>query len=290
MIDGSFRESFHCVDFFCNQTLPEKAFELIWVEYYDRVSPELDKRINKYSNARLILLGNKGLYHSSYCFNAGIKASKGKLIFIPDADVAVEPFFLEQAAEEHKRNEKLVMYFYRGEEPQDKHQPKAELSHLKEVCKLVNPSNYGGCISVRKKWFLEINGYEQHPVFGSGFHANGLDLYTRFKNLGLHIMWHPRLLLYHPWHPLNAAGFPVWEVQKTIVNYRALALTYLAFQGIDPVKNREMPSELTENLNQAKKKYKLEEVFDAWYNLKIDPERTKQKLFYRPKTGRTQQK
>ncbi|NIO79505.1 MAG: glycosyltransferase [Candidatus Aminicenantes bacterium] len=282
MIDGSFRESFHAVDFFCQQTLAIEGYELIWVEFYDRVNPELEKKISQYPNARVVTLDHKDeIYHSSLCFNAGIKESSGDIIFIPDADIAVEPYFLEEALKEHEKNHKLVMYFYRKEEEKKDHRDHFTLEYLKKVCKFKNPSNYGGCLSVRKKWLEEINGYEQHPVFGSGFHANGIDVFTRFKNLGLQVMWHPELLLYHPWHPLNAAGFPVWETQKTITNYRAKYLLTRAYQGHDPAKNQELPADLEKQLENAIKKYKLDKVFDNWYNLKVDPGDVREELFTR---------
>jgi hypothetical protein len=282
MIDGAFRESFHAVDFFCRQTLETGDYELIWVEFYDQVNPELGKKISQYPQARLVTLNHTDeIYHSSLCFNAGIKESKGDIIFIPDADVAVEPYFLEEALKEHEKNHELVMYFYRKEEDENDHRDHFTLDYLKKVCQFKNPSNYGGCLSVRRKWLEEINGYEQHPVFGSGFHANGIDVFTRFKNLGLQVMWHPGLLLYHPWHPLNAAGFPVWETQKTITNYRAKYLLTHAYQGIDPTKNRELPPDLEKQLEQSIKKYKLDKVFDHWYNLKLDPGNVREELFTR---------
>jgi hypothetical protein len=280
MIDGSFRESFHAVDFFCRQTLATEDYELIWVEFYRDINPQLEKKISAYPNARIVSLQRTDeIYHSSYCFNAGIKESKGEIIFIPDADVAVEPDFLEKAVNEHEENRKLVMYFYRKEEEESDHREQFTLEYLKKVCTFKNPSNYGGCLSVRKKCLEEINGYEQHPIFGSGFHANGIDMYTRFKNLGLQVMWHPGLLLYHPWHPFNAAGFPVWETQKTITNYRARNLLTHAYQGMEPGKNRELPPELEKQLKQAIKKYNLDKVFDHWYNLKADPGNVQEELF-----------
>jgi hypothetical protein len=281
MIDGSFRESYHAVDFFCDQTLPRDDYELIWVEFYDKINPQLEQKISKYPNARIVSLKKQGIYHSSMCFNAGIKESRGDVVFIPDADVAVEPYFLEEAMKEHEADHKLVLYFYRKEEDEEDHRKGITLDYQKKVCRFKNPSNYGGCLSVRKKWLLEINGYEQHPVFGSGFHANGIDVYTRFKNLGLHVMWHPELILYHPWHPLNAAGFPVWEVQKTITNYRARNLLTSAYMGVDPARNADLPKELARLLEDAKKKYKLDQVFDSWYNLKVDPDKAQFELFTR---------
>ncbi len=284
MVDGSFRQSYHAVDFFCRQTIPTDDFELIWVEFYDRVSSELAEKLSRYPNARILTLNKEGMYHSSYCFNAGIMESRAELVFIPDADVVVEEHFLEQALNEHKANEKLVMYFCRAEEPKRKRKSPVDLDHLKKVCVFTNPSNYGGCISVKKNWFLEINGYEQHPIFGSGFHANGLDVYTRFRILGLDIIWHPALFLYHPWHPLNAAGFPAYEVQKIIPNHRLKHSKYLAFQGLDPSRNVDVPPELNGKLDQAKNKYKLDEFFDSWHNLRVDPDKSRQEHLYRPGT------
>ena len=47
MIDGSFRESFHSIRFFCSQTLPADQYELLWVEYHDRVGPALRAEIDE---------------------------------------------------------------------------------------------------------------------------------------------------------------------------------------------------------------------------------------------------
>ena len=165
MVDGSFRESFHSIDFFGRQTLSPDDYELIWVEYYDKVNPLLAEKISRYPNFRFITLNRDGLYHSSYCFNAGIRESRGELLVIPDADVVVEADFLETIWREHQKNEELVTYCYRYDEPQEAHRSDWDLEHLRRVCKLGHTPNYGACVSVRKKWLLEINGYEQHPVF-----------------------------------------------------------------------------------------------------------------------------
>ena len=281
MVDGLFRESFHAVDFFCNQSLSRDRYELIWVEFFDRVNPELEEKIAGYPNARIVTLNHKdAIYHSSYCFNAGIQESRGEVLFLPDADIAVQPDFLEEALKEHRSDDKLVMYFFRKEEPESSHTSDVSLDRLREVCRFSNPSNYGGCLSVRKSWLLEINGYEQHPVFGSGFHANGLDVYTRLKNLGLHVMWHPRQVLYHPWHPLHAAGAPVWKVQQVIINNRAMELSSLAYQGIDPSRNSDVPGHLLKKLERAKKRHGLDKFFDASLRLTADPGRFVRRRFF----------
>ena len=133
------------------------------------------------------------------------------------------------------------MYIQRWDEPKEKHTRVISLVHLEKVCILRTPINYGGCLTVRKKWLLEINGYEQHPAFAGGFHVNGNDVYTRLKNLGLHIKWHPTERLYHPWHPRplhsseddlkTAEERGYW--QRKIAEERGLALTTRAYFGLD---------------------------------------------------------
>lgn len=255
MVDGLFRESFHSIDFYGRQTVSQEDYELIWVEYYDKINPDLTKEIEKYPNFRVVNLNKSGIYHSSYCFNEGIKQANGELIFIPDADVIVEENFLEKVWQDHQSNDKLVMYFYRYNEPEDKHFNKVDIDHLRKVCVLTNPSNFGGCLSVRKKWLLEINGYEQHPLFESGFHANGRDIYTKLKNLGLHVKWHPQLKLYHPWHSFTLASSLNYEIQQAVIDYRSVNLLTTSFQGINSNLNTDFPADLLEKVEDVKRLY-----------------------------------
>ncbi len=248
MVDGAFRESYHAVDFFCTQTLPPQDFELIWVEYYDTIAPALSEKIARYPNARVITLNRTGVYHSSYCFNAGIAASRGEVILIPDADQVAEPDLLAQVWDMHQTDDRLVMYLFRYEEAEDLHQTPITLPHLRRVCVLKGPNNFGACLTVRKKWLLAINGYEQHPVFATGFHANGQDINTRLKNLGLPIMWHPRIRLYHPWHPYTKFVDDSHRRQEVVIRYRAVNLLTTAYDGIDPAQNHPLPSDLAEQL------------------------------------------
>jgi GT2 family glycosyltransferase len=200
MVDGAFRQSYHAVDFFCTQDFPTDEFELLWVEFTDYVHPQLAEAVARYPNARIITLNQSGDYHPALCFNAGIEAARGDLLVIPDADQACEPDTLQRLWDAHQRDERLVMYLFRYDEPEDQHiEPIAleTLAHLQQVCHLRSPSNFGACLTVRKRWLLEINGYDRYWPFHTGFHAHGLDVNTRLKNLGLPIVWHPGIKLYH---------------------------------------------------------------------------------------------
>jgi len=260
MVDGGFREKFHAIDFIAKQTFPPQRYEIIWVEYYDRLHPELADRLRKYSNCRSIILGRHGTYHSSCCFNAGIKAALGPLIIIPDADLVFPPDFLEQVRAAHQDSEKMAMYVYRFDEPRHLHQDLVNLEHLRNVCVLNNPDNYGGCLTIQKKWLLKLNGYELHPAFASGFHANGLDVYSRIKSLGLQVMWHPKLRTYHPWHPFSLENRNTLFIQKQITRYRARSLRYLPYMGIDAEQDSMLPGDL------QKKIHRYEKIGTLWFS------------------------
>jgi len=257
LVDGSYRPHFAVIDSLKRQTFAADDFEVLWIEYYDKLKQELIDKMKDRNNFQVITLNENGIYHSSYCFNRGITASRGELLVIPDADVLAGENFLETVWNEHQTNERLVMYVYRMDEPKQPGNPPfcLDLDSLKKKCELVNPSNYGGCLTVRKKWMLKINGYERHEVFRTGGdHSNGLDVYTRFKNLGMHVMWHPELRLYHPWHPQNPRRINVYRPQVAFVNHRAKNLDILPYKGIDPSLDREIPLSLHEQLESEKRK------------------------------------
>ena len=66
MVDGSFRENLFTIKYWARQNFAREEYELIWVEYYDKVNHELKQILSKYPNFRLINLNRSGQYHSSY--------------------------------------------------------------------------------------------------------------------------------------------------------------------------------------------------------------------------------
>lgn len=242
MIDGSFREHTFGAEYFSNQTFPQDEFEVIWVEFYK----EANETLSTQKNLKIITLNNEEdtIYHSSYCFNEGIKQAQGELLIIPDADVIVEPDFIQKAWDTHFQQDNLVAYGYRCNEVETNRLKNLSFEELKEKCVITNPTNYGGCLTVRKKWLLTINGYDQHETFESGFHANGLDVYTRFRNLGLPIQWEHNLKLYHPLHAFTSERAPEYKKQRKLIDWRSKNLEYLPLKGIDPSSNTTSQYEL----------------------------------------------
>lgn len=246
MVDGAFRERYDSIDFMARQTFSPEDYELIWVEYFDRIDSDLQRRIDaaraRGLDFRAAALGRGGPYHSSYCFNHGIDQARGELVVIPDADVIVEPDFLQAVWADHQASEKLVTYYHRYNEPAEARADVVSLEHLREVCELTNPSNHGACLATRRQWLVEINGYEQSPIFATGFHANDKDVYARLCSLGLMVRWNPDVKLFHPWHAMTGAVTPHYKPQLDVVNWRGRTLSTRAFEGLDPTWNTTPPA------------------------------------------------
>jgi hypothetical protein len=254
LVDGSFRGHFALIDALKRQTFAAVDFEVLWIEYFAALKLELIEKLKGQSNFQAVTLKGQGVYHSSYCFNRGITQARGALLVILDADVLIEANFLESVWKEHQANDQLVMYVYRMDEPKRASGVCFDLDFLKKFCVLTNPENYGGCLTVRKNWLLSINGYEQHELLRGTAHANGRDLYTRFKNLGLPVKWHPELRLYHPWHPHPPGFKDGYLLQHVLIRHRAANLDVLPYKGIDPTLDREIPHSLQALLDAEKMK------------------------------------
>jgi len=244
LVDGGFRENIFAAQYFSDQDFPDVEYEIIWVEYFHNAHPGL----TRHPKVKTIPLGLEGTYHSSFCFNRGILEAQGELLIIPDADVIVRPDFLQKSWELHKDYERLAIYAYRYDEIERDTVTNYNFNVMDEKMKITNPTNYGGCLTVRKKWLLDINGYEQHPIFATGNHANGLDIYTRLKNRGIAVMWSADLCLYHPWHPFTLIVTDEHRAQLKMIEHRKKNILQNCFFGIDANKNKTPPSELEAEL------------------------------------------
>lgn len=271
MTDGGFRENTFGAKYFCQQDFPGDQYEVIWVDYYDKINPAVFLN----PKVKTISLNKRGIYHSSYCFNRGIKEAQGEIIIIPDADQIVRPDFLNRVWDIHKKYEKLIVYGYRYEEEKKGILASHNFDELEDKCILKFHTNYGGCLTLRKKWLLEMNGYEQHDVFRTGIHANGLLMYSRFKNMGLAIQWEPSLKLYHPWHPYTLSGSIEYKSQHRIIQWIQSNMSWNAVEGIDSKRNQPPPpglkkildEELTLLNNFILKKFKINSIAELRENI-----------------------
>lgn len=237
--DAGFREAYHTVDFFRCQSMDKSQFEFIWADFYSTINPELNNKIQAMGNGRTFCLGGEGKWHLGRTLNAAIQKSMGDLIVIPDGDIIVEKDFLEEVARCHEKYQDLVLYFRRWDEqnPQKERKDYPSISMLSNICRLTNPTNYGGCLTISKKTFNHVQGYEEHDLFSEAG-ANGMELYTRLKNAGFPIMWHPTHKIYHPWHKGTALGDASYnrkvDLQKWVIEKRDLGvITHPSAANID---------------------------------------------------------
>ncbi len=203
MWDGNFREYTHTIDYFGRQDLPRDQYELLWVDFYNSNDRIRDK-LAEYENARLITLGHEPdvPWHSAVMINTAVREAAGDLIVIPDGDIVAEKHLLEYTARQHTKVDELVMYFRRFDELEADSRPdsRQNVQHLIDRCKLISPTNYYGCFTIKKKHFLQVDGFEEHPVFSYGG-DNGVETYIRLRNSGLAVKWSNDMNIYHPWHP-----------------------------------------------------------------------------------------
>lgn len=211
--DGSFREHFHTVDFFCNQTLQASQYEFVWVEYYSSLCSALREKIDGYPNAASLCLGREGPWHLGVCQNHGISSTGGDHLVLIDGDIAVDETFLEKDLAFHARHPDTAVYYRRWDEPgppdNGAHRD-GSIEYLEKNCRLTNPTNYGGCLTISRSLLDSVAGYEEHPLFVEAG-AGNMELYIRLRNAGIPVLWHPHAKVYHPWH---SGTIPPYDTEK----------------------------------------------------------------------------
>ena len=205
-----------------------ELYEFIWVEYYSSINKELLKKINHYASARSVCLDLKGEWHVGKCMNSGIASSNANHLILVDGDIAVTPRFLAEDIAIHRQYPATAVYYRRWDEPKPKYSGMTgmkTLEYLEANCRLTNPTNYGGCLTIDRTLMDRVGGYEEHSLFG-GPGAVNLELYTRLRNAGIPILWHPEAKVYHPWHTGTVPSYRTDKInlQKEVINRRSINL------------------------------------------------------------------
>jgi len=227
--DAGFREFHHTADFFANQEFAHDDYEFIWVDFYSSNERLLNK-LKQYTNTKVITLNNsyKIPWHMGKCINKGVSVASGDLLVIVDGDIAVEQDFLSYVWASHVGHDNLALYFKRYDEPQKASCKESHISidHLRANTELTNPTNFAGCLSIKRENFELVNGFENHDVF-SGAGGNGLEMNIRLRNAGMEVKWASDKKIFHPWHP--SSGSTEKEEKR-----KALGLVRQKFDWIIP--------------------------------------------------------
>ena len=230
LLDWSCRESLHMLDYLAEQTIDREKYEIIWIEYYTKVSPELKEKIAKYEKEGkappidkwiIMNMPEDLYYHKHLMYNVGIALSKGEVITICDSDAMVKPSFIETIVKEFEEDPHLVLHMDEVRNNDKKFHPfnypdfevvegpgainftNGTTTGLVDEVDPLHTLNYGACMCAKRSDIIAIGGADEHINF-LGHVCGPYDITFRLANYGKREYWHPSELLYHVWHPGQA--------------------------------------------------------------------------------------
>lgn len=203
LLDWSCRERFNTLDWLLRQDVPKESYELIWIELYDRVVPEVLEKTDT-----LITCGQKGMYHKHIGYNLGLLNSHGEIIVISDSDAVYPKDFISSIfksfyPDNSKSPQPLVLVHYQLRTSllyPDNLKDSDELKDGKWQWWPLNP-NAGACMSFRKQDAIRFGGFDEHKSL-RGYLCGPYDLGWRLVNAGIPERWHDTsTVLWHFAHP-----------------------------------------------------------------------------------------
>lgn len=207
LLDWSVRESFHALDWLSKQDAPRNQYELIWVELYKRVIPEVVGKVDT-----LITCGQKGLYQKHLGYNIGLLHSRGQVITICDSDAVFPPHFISSIINAFgldRSNEPRSVVLMHHEWRTSERYPRG-ISDIEQLLKYSWADlwpNVGACVSVRKVDAIRFGGFDEHPSFRGNL-CGPYDLGWRLVNAGIPEIWHDEnVALWHFSHPDPPASY-----------------------------------------------------------------------------------
>ena len=229
LLDWSVRERFFALDWLTHQDIHREAYELIWVEAFHRVCPEVVDRVDQF-----LVCGQEGVYHKHAAWNAAVLAARGRLVTLCDSDAVFHPGFVrsildsfepgdggEPVSQVLMHHEWRTLSEYPGE--------LADMRSLEEFAWMPLWPNVGACMTVIRRDYLRFGGLDEHPAY-RGYICGPYDLAWRMINAGVPEIWHdPGVALWHFAHPdphdTRRSGFSLrtWlEIRRPHVRGHAL--------------------------------------------------------------------
>ena len=227
LIDWSCRENFHSLDYLNNQTIPREQYEIVWIEYYSRLSPEIKKRLVECKKSGkppiidrwIVMEMPKNIYcHKHLMYNIGIIASSGEIICFCDSDAIFGATFVESIIKTFEKNRNIVLHI---DEVRNNHRRFYPFSYpaIEEILgpgcinwkdgktiglfdreDPLHTRNYGACMSALREDLINIGGADEHIDY-LGHISGPYEMTFRLVNAGRKEIWHQNEFLYHTWHP-----------------------------------------------------------------------------------------
>ena len=230
LLDWSCRESFHMLHYLNQQNVPRESYEIIWIEYYNRRSPEIHKRLEDCARQSKPPILDQWIvmdmpetlyYHKHLMYNIGVVLGKGEIICICDSDAMVRPTFVETVIKSFEDDPNIALHMDEVRNNDQRFHPfnypsfeevegegainfkNGTTTGLVDTEDPLHTLNYGACFFARRDDLIAIGGSDEHLDF-LGHVCGPYELTFRLKNIGRREIWHPTELLYHVWHPGQA--------------------------------------------------------------------------------------
>lgn len=227
LLDWSCRESFHVFDYLAKQTIPRDRYEVIWIEYWDRIPPEMERRLDECERRReppmldtwvVMEMPRRLYYHKHLMYNLGIVLSRGRIVTICDSDAVMKPTFVQSIVEAFEEDRKIVLHLDEVRNVNRRFYPfnypsieeivgdgcinwrDGKTTGLLERHDPVHSLNYGACFCALRDDLIAVGGADEHIDY-LGHIAGAYELTWRLANAGKREVWHQAEFLYHTWHP-----------------------------------------------------------------------------------------
>ena len=232
LLDWSCRESFHILEYLEKQTILRSQYEVIWIEYYNRKSPEIEEKLRHRERSGkppvvdqwvVMEMPNHVYYHKHLMINAGLLLSRGKIIVICDSDAIVGNSFIEAIVHCFEKDRNIVLHMDEVRNNDKRFYPfnfpmieeivgqgsinwrNGKTTGLWDMEDILHTRNYGACMAAAREDLIRIGGADEHIDY-LGHICGPYDMTFRLVNLGRKELWHPTELLYHVWHPGQAGN------------------------------------------------------------------------------------
>jgi hypothetical protein len=230
LLDWSCRESLHLLDYLNDQTVPRDQYEILWIEYYDRPSPELCRRIETARAAGMpppvdiaAVLGMPPnvCYHKHLMYNVGLLLARGRIVCICDSDAMARPGLVASILRAFEADPNIVLHLDEVRNNDRRFHPFAYPDFedvvgpgcanwlngrplgLSDRSDPLHTRNYGACMCAVRDDLIAIGGADMHRDY-LGHICGPYELTFRLVNAGKREVWHANEWLYHVWHPGQA--------------------------------------------------------------------------------------
>jgi hypothetical protein len=201
-----------------HQTIPQEAFEVVFIEYYDTVSKAAKEFESSIDTWVLLEMPSDCYYHKHLMYNVGTVLSNGEILMFADSDAMVRPTFVETVLKAFDRDPLIVYHmdefrnvrrdFYPFNYPSFEevggdgciNNVNGKTKGILDEIDPMHSRNYGACMCGWRKDIIEIGGADEDLTY-LGHICGPYDMTFRLMNLGRRLVWEADEYLYHTWHP-----------------------------------------------------------------------------------------